>query len=296
MKTYPEITVVVTCFNYGHYLEGCLRSVLDQTYQNFEIIVIDDGSTDKTPAVMKKFSILPKFRYLRQENKGQAHAKNLGIHHARGLYVAFLDADDYWEKNKLEKQMPLFEPEPVGVVYSRVRYVDEIGKEVVFELKGKYLNPRRGRVTDFLFLDNFIPFSSSIVRRKCFDEFGIFDESLRMGIDWDLWLRISTGHKFDFVDEKLINYRIGHSGQMSRNDEERQRCSDRIMAKFLSKYQGVVSKDTITKAMAFTYCNRGEYYRKINRWSSTCYFIKALKMNFFDIAAHKGLIKNILYW
>ena len=296
MENAPLISVVITCYNYGHYLEDCIKSVLAQSYQNIEIVLVDDGSTDDTPKVMAQYKDLPNIVSIHQKNGGQARAKNTGIKNATGNFIAFLDADDAWDKDKIEKQIACFARPEVGVVYCTARYIDESSDEFNYEISNKYLLPRRGAVTEWLILDNFVMFSSSIVRKECFEKFGAFDENLKMGIDWDLWLRISTAYEFDYVDGRLFYYRMGHSGQMSKNAEERQRCSDRIMSKFLDKYQGIVSTNTISKAMAYTYCNRGEYYRKINRWRSTCYFLKALKNKPVNIVVYKGLIKNILYW
>ena len=294
MNKDPETTVVITCFNYGHYLEGCLRSVLDQTYGDYEIIVIDDGSTDSTPEVMKAFSGLSNLRYIRQENFGQAKAKNRGIKSARGRYVAFLDADDRWERDKLERQVRLFENPAVGVVYSLARLIDDEGAPLDLHYSGEYLKPRSGKVSRWLFLDNFVWFSSSVVRRECFEKHGIFDESLKMGIDWDLWLRISTQCEFDFVDEPLLLYRMGHSGQMSKNVEIRQQCSDRIMENFLKKYPGAVNAETVREGQFITFCNRANYYRRIDKKKSFDYFFRALKMKPFNRDAYKGLIKNLI--
>ena len=108
MTAAPRISVVVTCYNYGAYLEGCLSSIMAQSFQDREIIVIDDGSTDDTPQVMARFSETPDLRYIRQANGGQAVAKNAGIRAARGEFIAFLDADDLWEPEKLAKQVRLF--------------------------------------------------------------------------------------------------------------------------------------------------------------------------------------------
>jgi glycosyltransferase involved in cell wall biosynthesis len=270
--------------------------VLAQTFQNFEIVVVDDGSTDDTPEIMARYRDLPNIVSIRQENGGQASAKNIGIKNATGNFIAFLDADDAWEIDKLEKQIACFAKPEVGVVYCRAKYIDENNDEINYEMTSHYLQPRRGKVAEWLICDNFVQFSSTVVRKECLEKFGVFDETMKMGIDWDLWLRISTEYEFDYVDEQLFYYRMGHSGQMSKNAEERHRCSDRIMAKFLRKYPGIISTNTINKAMAYTYCNRGEYYRKNDRFRSTRYFVKALKMNLLDEAAHKGLIKNILYW
>lgn len=294
MNPSPETTVVITCFNYGHFLENCLRSVLEQTYKDFEIIVVDDGSTDNTPQVMGWFSTLPNLRYVRQENAGQARAKNRGIESARGEFIAFLDADDCWCSEKLEKQMACFKKPEVGVVYCKAKYLNENNDEIYFERKSQYLQPQKGQVTQWLILDNFVEFSSSIVRKECFEKFGGFDETLKMGIDWDLWLRISTGYEFDYVDERLFYYRMGHSGQMSKNAEVRMECSDRIMESFLKNFPEAVSSKIIKKAYYYTFCNRGNFFRSIHKKKSYRFFLEAVRTMPFEVDAYKGIAKNLL--
>lgn len=289
------VSVVITCFNYGKYLRHCIESVLGQTYTDFEIIVVNDGSTDNTEEIMNEYLAHPRIIYIKQQNSGQTVAKNLGIKQSSGSFVAFLDADDLWCCEKLEKQMALFARKDVAVAFSKARYINEEGEEIQnFKLSGKYLIPRAGKVTDFLLFDNFIPFSSAVVRRECLKRVGAFDESLKMGIDWDLWLRISTGYEFAFVDEPLLSYRIGHSGQMSKNGEERQRCADRIRYNFIHNNQGLVSPQTIKKAYAYAYCNRGYYFRNIDRSKSSKYYLAAIKLNPTKLNAYKGLLINAL--
>ncbi|TKB23960.1 glycosyltransferase [Desulfopila sp. IMCC35006] len=294
MNKIPEVSVVITCFNYGRYLEGCLCSVLAQTYEDYEIIVVDDGSTDNTPQIMTRFADVRNLVYIRQDNSGQANSKNKGIKNARGRYVAFLDADDLWEKDKLAKQVRLFENKAVGVVYSRARVIDKNGHSVTFNFSLQYLTPRSGMVSRWLLFDNFIPFSSSIVRKECIERLGAFDETLSMGIDWDLWLRISTQYEFDFVDESLFAYRIGHSDQMSKNAEERRKCSDRIMENFIMNYPDVITDANIRKVYSYTYCNRGSYNRKFDKKKSYRYFFRAILKDPFNIGAYKGIVKNII--
>ncbi|MFT5728839.1 MAG: glycosyltransferase involved in cell wall biosynthesis [Desulforhopalus sp.] len=290
----PQVSVVITCYNYGKYLAGCVESVLCQTYQNIEIIIIDDGSTDNSNEVVQEYLSNPLIKYIRQENAGQANAKNAGIQAATGDFIAFLDADDLWESTKLEKQMPMFSETTVGVVYSRARFIDEEGRGLDLKVEGKYLKPRSGRVTEFLFFDNFVPFSSAVLRRECVEKVGEFDESLLMGIDWDLWLRISTRYLFVQVDEPLLIYRVGHPGQMSKNVEERQRCSDRIMMKFMRDHPDVLSKRAIRSAQAYTYRNRAGYFSNSDIKRSNEYYLLSLKGGFFNFAAYRGLLVNFL--
>lgn len=260
----PQISVVVTCYNYGNFVAECLDSLQKQTFSDFEVIVVDDGSTDKSAEQIYPYLKDRRFRYIKQKNGGQANAKNRGIKESKAELIAFLDADDQWEPKKLEKQIPLFSRQEVGVVYSRASHIDAEGRPLPMVSPGRYLQPRRGRVTDFLLMDNFVSFSSSVVRRSCIEQFDGFNESLKMGIDWDLWLRISTKYQFDFVDLPLLIYRMGHAGQMSKNLEERQRCSDKIMHTFLMRFPEYVKKAVLRRAWAYTYMNRGEYHAKRN--------------------------------
>jgi serine acetyltransferase len=288
------VSVVITCYNYGRYLSGAIDSVLEQTYSDFEIILVDDGSTDDTEQVAGSYLHNPRIQYIRQENAGQANAKNTGIRHSTGELIAFLDADDRWCPDKLAKQIPCFSDSEVGVVYSLARYIDEEGKEFNYKRTSPYLQPRRGKVSTWLILDNFVQFSSSVVRKECFEKFGVFDESLKMGIDWDLWLRISTGYAFDFVDEQLFYYRVGHAGQMSKNIEVRQECTDRIMKQFFKKFPGVVDKKTYRAAYYLTFCTRGDHFRFLDKKKSYMFFLKAVLTLPFNKDAYKGIVKNLI--
>ena len=156
----------------------------------------------------------------------------------------------------------------------------------------KTMQPKAGKVTPYLFLDNFVPFSSSLVRAECFSIFGGFDESLAMGIDWDLWLRFSTKYHFAYVDEPLLIYRVGHQGQMSKNVLTRHACSDRIMDKFRKDFPEEVPYALDQKAMAFTYCNRARYFRHHDLKLSTQYYIKSLRRRPLWKEAYIGLLKN----
>jgi glycosyltransferase involved in cell wall biosynthesis len=256
----PAVSVVVTCFNYGRYVAGCLESVVAQTFDDFEIVVVDDGSTDDSAEIIRRYTADPRIRLIQQANGGQAKAKNVGVRASNGEFVAFLDADDEWEPDKIRRQMPLFADPAVGVVFSRMRCIDPQGTPIVLPPPVREMTPRRGRVTSHLFIDNFVPFSSSVVRRAAFGAKAPFDETLPMGIDWDLWLRLSVVHSFDFIDAPLLRYRLGHPDQMSRQSEVRQTCSDRIMRRFVETYPTAISRSTINKGWAYTHRSRGLYY------------------------------------
>ena len=290
----PAVSVVITCYNYGAYVASCLNSVYSQSYKNYEIIIVNDGSTDNSEEQIKPYLKNGSIKYIKQENKGQANAKNKGIQESSGAYIAFLDADDLWAPEKLEKQIPLFQNQKAGVVYSGQKFIDHEGKIIPGPPFRKTLIRKSGKITEALFMDNFVPFSSAVVRKKCFTDFGGFDESLSMGIDWDLWLRISTGYSFEYVDEPLLIYRIGHPGQMSKNETKRHECSDRIMSKFLEEHPHEISKQLLNDAMSFTYCNRAIYYSPRDLSLSNQYYKQSISLKPLQKAAYIGIIKNII--
>jgi len=274
----PKVSIVITCYNYERFVATALRSALGQSFQDIEVILVDDGSTDGSEEKILPFLSDPRLRYIKQANLGQAKSKNRGIQESSGVYVAFLDADDQWAHDKLEKQTPLFNDPKVGVVYSRANYIDGNDQLLDFALTDEFLQPRNGKVTEFLYMNNFVPFSSSVVRRECLEHLGAFDESLPMGIDWDLWLRLSTHYQFNFVDEPLLLYRLGHSGQMSKNAETRHRCSDRIMSQFIQQHPVAISRGVQRKALAYTYCNRVEYYCGRDPFKSLLLSLKVVRL------------------
>lgn len=274
-----SISIVITCYNYGEYISQCLQSIVEQTFTDFEAIIVNDGSTDDSEGKIKPFLEDKRFKYIKQENAGQANAKNTGIKNSTCEVIAFLDADDIWEPTKLEKQIKLFREPIVGVVYSRAKYIDANSNPLDFVLQGRYLQPRSGRVTKWLIFDNFVPFSSSVVRRECFEKVGLFDESLKMGIDWDLWLRISVHYDFDYVDEPLLIYRIGHAGQMSKNIDIRQECSDRILRKFQKQNKMIFPRSIWREARAYSSINRSMQFRSKSFPKAIYYLLRGLYLN-----------------
>jgi glycosyltransferase involved in cell wall biosynthesis len=204
----PLVSVVMAAKNYARFLPLAVESVLAQTFADWELLVIDDGSTDATPATVRPFLADRRVRYFRADRLGQPRAKNLGIGLARGEFVAFLDADDAWEPTKLDKQLAVFRDNPdAGVVFCKRSLMDEKGKLIHANPQA---TPPRGRVLPRMFVQNFVCFSSAVVRRAVFAHVGRFDPQWDLAIDFDLWLRVSRHHGFDFVDEELVQYRTGH--------------------------------------------------------------------------------------
>jgi glycosyltransferase involved in cell wall biosynthesis len=288
----PTVSVVVSCYNYAAFLPAAVESALRQTYPSVEVIIVDDGSTDDTPAVAARLAADPRVRYVRQEHRGQAAAKNTGIGLATGAFVAFLDADDRWRSQKLERQIPLFADPGVGVVYSRMRPISADGKPLDSRDTAAARQPHRGRVCEPLFIDNFVPFSSAVVRREVFERVGRMDRRLSMGIDWDLWLRASLHFSFDYVDDELLDYRVGHAGQMSKRQEERHGWAEAIMTRFLKENPRAISPAVVRRAWRHTFNSRGYYYRSRDLAKSTLFYLRSLKVSPLQIDALRGLAGN----
>src|SRR5262249_58047147 len=167
-------------YNYGRYLAGAVESALGQTFADLEVVVVDDGSTDDTRDVIRPYLRHRCVRYYRPNHVGQPAAKNVGIRLALAPLVAFLDADDLWLPENLERQVEVLEAEPqVGVVYTRRLLMNQDGDDL------EYTQPPlfRGTVLEPLFLNNFICFSSVMVRKAVLEQVGLFDESLALAID-----------------------------------------------------------------------------------------------------------------
>lgn len=203
----PMVSVIIPCYNCEKYLDETLQSLFSQTYENYEVIVVDDGSaSDAVAKICQKYK--DKLKYLRQKNQGQAAAKNTGIHNSKGGYLAFLDADDIWLPEKLEKQVSYYEElkkegRDVGLIYTGIQYIAESGDEtnkVLYRTSGN--NYAKLKFLDFIGTP-----SSVIIEKSVLRETGIFDEKMAHRDDYDLWLRIAKKYEIYSLDEFLTKHR-----------------------------------------------------------------------------------------
>lgn len=213
----PLISVVIPTYNRADLLPRALRSVLDQTFRDFELIIVDDGSTDNTKEIVDGFrSSFENIIYVSQPNSGQcAYPKNHGIELSKGRFVAFLDSDDEWMPKKLEMQLRVLQKEPdLGFVGCNITVFDNATGETLrtHELD-RYV--RNDFVEEMLRLNVLTP-SAVMVRREVLKDVGVFDTELNVADDLDMWLRISDKYRFGFVPEYLLRYCI-HGGSMLGN-------------------------------------------------------------------------------
>jgi glycosyltransferase involved in cell wall biosynthesis len=236
-----KVSVIIPVYGVEKYIASTIQSVLDQTYKNFEILIIDDASSDKSIEICHKFTD-SRIRIIHQANRGLAGARNTGIRHAQGEYLAFLDGDDLWLPQKLEKQIECLENSPaVGVSFCRSAFIDEQGKPL-----GTYQMPKlKGITTPYLLCRNPVGNGSApVIRREVFEaikftdnlhgnvEDFYFDEHFRQSEDIECWIRISiqTDWQIEGITEALTLYRV-NSGGLSAN-----------MLKQLDSWEKVIEK------------------------------------------------------
>jgi glycosyltransferase involved in cell wall biosynthesis len=207
----PLVSVIIPTYNRESFIAECVESVLAQTFSNFELIVVDDGSTDRTETVVGGYS--DKIRYLRQEQRGPAAARNSGIRNASGEWLSFLDSDDLWLPNKLEFEMEYVSKNP----NMRICYSEEI-----WYRRGRRVNPaQKHRKYSGWIYRKMLPLcivspSSVMIHRSVLEKVGLFDEELPACEDYDLWLRIGSRYPIALIPEALIIKRNGHEGQQSQ--------------------------------------------------------------------------------
>lgn len=225
--TEPLVSVILPTYNRAEMMIKAARSVLSQTYTNIELVIVDDHSTDDTETLAKSIDD-KRVRYLRNEtNMGANHTRNRGILNSHGEFLALVDDDDLWLPEKIKRQIELFQssPENVGLVYCGFRVQTGNG-HVLMDVKPEH----RGSVHDILLRKNILGSPTPVIRRTAFLSAGMFDESMNNCQDWDLWIRISKSHNFDYVDEILAMFTV-HGSQKSQSIENKIRARLRLIEK-----------------------------------------------------------------
>lgn len=215
------ISIILPTYNRKVFLERCIQSVLDQTYSNFELIIIDDGSTDGTAELVRQFSD-PRLKYYWKENqKFPSIARNFGVKQAKSEWIAFIDSDDTWERNKLEIQLSSLNLNPKAALISTLISIDN-----------KLIKNHRTRHSYDYFNDllwrNFIFTSTVLLKKSIFNEFEGFDQSLQIAEDYDLWLKISAKYPVMIIDQPTARYEI-HDGGISSNKEKTLQAAHQVV-------------------------------------------------------------------
>ena len=210
-----RVSVIIPIYNRGSLLRRTIDSVCEQSFPDWELLLVDDGSSDDTPQICRSYTD-PRVRYLPQPNGGQAVARNHGLSLARGEYVAFLDHDDWWEPQKLRLQAEYLDAHPEAVlVYGRVRHVNEEGHDCGVVDGPK---PSGSVYRELLIHHNFLyTMSLPMMRADAVREVGGFDPTTDISDDIDLFLKLALRAAFGFLPDVLLNYNIGNASQQTRN-------------------------------------------------------------------------------
>ncbi len=229
----PLVSVIIPNYNYARYVGEAVESALGQTYSNLEVIVVDDGSTDNSLEVLERYR--DRVKIVEQQNSGVCVARNRGVAETKGEYIAFLDADDVWLPEKIEKQVKKFESDgDTGLVHVGVIDIDASGEKLA-----THLNGMEGAVaSELMMFERAVILgggSGVMIPRRVFDEVGGFDESLSTSADWDLYFRISSSFSVGFIGEPLLKYRL-HGANMHSN-------IPRMESEMLSAYRKVFTEN-----------------------------------------------------
>ena len=204
----PEVSVIIPTYNCAGLIRETLDSVLTQTYKDFEIVIVNDGSTDNTLDALSLYG--DRIRVISQTNQGRSAARNTGIREAKGDYLAFLDSDDLWLPNKLESQMALLKTTPDLLwVYSDAEVFDSKTNKKLY-LHSQLAPLYEGDILAPLFLENFIPSATPVLSREIFYGIGEYCISTNIGFpeDWHMWLRVASRYKIGLVSKPLARYRV----------------------------------------------------------------------------------------
>lgn len=289
MGVKPTVSVIIPTYNRAHLIERAIQSVLNQTYQNFEVIIVDDGSIDNTEEVVKKIHDNRVYYYKHDKNKGGSAARNTGISLAKGEYIAFQDSDDEWLPEKLSQQINIIKSlsVDVGMIYTDMWRIDSSGKRYYWKSPG---NNKENNIINCKAFDDVkgIGLGTTIIKKECFEKAGIFDEEFRRFIDLELFLRLSKFYKFYHLKSPLVIYYDVGEG-ISHNSNSLIQAYELIFKKY--NQDEIFKKGSLSKhlfSIGHNLCQENEIIRGRE------YFLKALKSNPFNLRSYFAFLVSLL--
>jgi len=254
----PKVSVILPCYNGSRWISQSIESVLAQTCKDFELIIVDDGSTDNSREIISSYLYDERVHYIYQENRGFSGALNRGIRESRGAFIGFIGQDDLYMPNKLQVQVKYFnEHKDADLIHSNYCFVDSSGRIIrVRDIKIPRFSSKE-KLIEYLFINNFIGFETALVKRRCFDKVGLFDERMVGFSDHDMWLRIAGEFNIAYIDLILVKKRE-HELQFSKTAVEKCLRDEFLMTSKAIKQYPFLEK-AVRKKLA------GLYYK----WSIT---------------------------
>ena len=289
-----KVSVIIPVYNGDTYLRDAIESVKTQTFTDWEIIAVDDGSRDQSQSILRAYERdLPgAFRLISQANQGISVARNRAIGISSGEYIALLDSDDVWFPEKLELQVKVLgAKEAAGMVYSDCTVVDSDG----CLLRGTYVPqpPPQGMIFRDLILSNCIPSSSAMMRKNVLQETGLFNPAYRIAMDYDLWLRLAVRYPIEAVQKPLMQYRL-HMGGISSNRAEMIREDLEIMEKWLQEKPNLrieMSEGILQKQRTFHYHLFLHHLHSMEPWKASRSFLSWLALGFHRTPGRRSEVR-----
>lgn len=313
----PKVSVIIPTYNCAKYLPEAIGSVLSQIYQDFEIIIVDDGSTDDTNKIVHKYveKYPNKIRYFYQANAGPGAGRNRGIEEAKGEYVAFLDGDDILLKNSLARRIEFFSKYPgVNLVFAdyylkehedgqidnipmlkKSKFLRAFSQSINFKDKDEF-------IFDISFYYNYLTFrpypicmDTGIIRKKIVKDTGLFRTDINISEDSDFWLRVIEKNKVGYIDQPTAVYNRFITNSLSRRTEERYLDTLKQLFLIYKDKNNKLSKRILKKKIANAFSSLAYYYFSIyNLKFARKYFLSSIKYRFFQIKTFAYLSFSIL--
>lgn len=286
----PLISVIIATYNREAFVAEAIDSVLAQTWTNFELLVVDDGSTDQTQAVLARYREDPRVTLIYQENQKRAAAFNNALQYAKGEFVGILDSDNRWLPHRLERGIEMFRTHPeVDIVYGNNVTIDEQGNETTRMTMRRH----SGRITRELWRDNCVSINTTLVRKKCFDEMGGMDPNCKRSDDYELWLRLSTRYRFLHIPEYLAEYRV-MADQLSSDKRARFAANEQILANFQKRYPGAMTPAEFRQGWAAFYTRKARYFASVgDRGEAFAAITRAIRFNPFSTITWRGAARVV---
>lgn len=251
----PLVSVLMPTFNREAFIGEAIESVLAQTYPNFELLVVDDGSTDNTKAVVESYLYDTRVKYFYKVNGGQSSGRNLGFKHCKGEFIAFLDSDNKWKPEKLQIFMDAAkENSDVDIFYADNITIDKHGNEIGRDTMKRY----SGTITAQLLKDNFVTINTATLKRECYEVMGGLDETFIRAPDYEFWLRLSTRYKFLYIPKYVSYYRVMED-QISTDKDGRFKANYNILMHFLKNYPNAITAKERRMGLSYFYCRKARY-------------------------------------
>jgi glycosyltransferase involved in cell wall biosynthesis len=261
-----KVSIIVPCFNHARFLDDSINSILGQSYTSLEVIIIDDCSIDGSWQMIEKFANrdprIKKFRH--ERNQGASKSRNDGLRAATGKFVAFCDADDIWESQKLSRQVELLEKNPdCDVVYCDTIIINENGFQTGQRFSERFPppEPASGWLFPHLVRRNFINIQSVLMRKECLQDAGFFDERIKWVEDWWYWIQLSHRHRFVYSPKILAKYRV-HSRSTNLVHQRAYSVNRlKVFRRILKNYEEICASDKaeIVYEMGVDLCRLGKY-------------------------------------